>query len=163
MLDYAGYCEAIEFLGVQNLSKLSLIESFNFAFGILADRAKSYEAMDQKTSIPEDEEKIGSGRKQAFLNYNQFKLAWLSLVNLTAELVRRGISTTNLTRKKKKGLLLQYIDGMEVAYFRVLDQVNDIVGNIKTDRRMKKDAAKREMEAFRLQIQHDAQKFIGEI
>jgi hypothetical protein len=57
--------------------------------------------------------------------------------------------------------LLEAIENHENDYFNVLEKIPVIIERIKTERRQKKDEAKRDMDAVRAKLLHEAERFKG--
>ena len=93
---------------------------------------------------------FGNGRKKdldkLYLGHAEFKKAWLKVANLKEEFQKRGLKydPSPLAQSRARERLNRIITDQEDAYLENLKKINDIVENVKKDRRQKKDDKKRD-------------------
>lgn len=135
-LDLSGFMEAAEMLGLrEGVEEEDLLRAF------------------------------GNGRKKdldkLFLGHADFKKAWLKVANLQQEFKKRGLKydPSPLAQSRARERLNRIITDQEEAYLENLKKINDIVENVKKDRRQKKDDRKRDKSAHKEAMLHNAAKF----
>jgi Leucine-rich repeat (LRR) protein len=135
-LDLSGFMEASEMLGLrEGVEEEDLLRAF------------------------------GNGKKKdldkLFLNHVDFKKAWLKVADLSTEFIKRGLKydPSPMAQARARERLNRIITDQEDAYLDNLKKINDIVENVKKDRRQKKDDKKRDKGAHKEAMLHNAAKF----
>jgi hypothetical protein len=139
-LDFSGFVEGMQMMGLGKLSEKEMMEAFCQAGNKKAEQVDIL-----------------------YLSLDQFKKAWGRLIDVNEELKKRGmkfdLSSLGLGRNRDR--LLRVINDQEKAYKDNLGRMSAVIEQVKSDRRQRKDEKKREASAFKDKIQHDADKFIG--
>lgn len=135
-LDLSGFMEAAEMLGLrEGVEEEDLLRAF------------------------------GNGRKKdldkLFLTHMEFKKAWLKVADLPKEFEKRKLKydPSPLAQARARERLMRIITDQEDAYLANLQKINDIVENVKKDRREKKDEKKRDKQSAKDAMLHTAAKF----
>jgi hypothetical protein len=142
-MSHSGFCEAIQVLGIRSKEDKEVVE----AFGTTA-------------KIKEPQMPV------TYLTLQQFKKAYLMLADIEFEMTKRHIkyekgAVNIMAASRNRERLLKILNDQEQAYMNNLGVINDMVENVKRDRRLKHDTNKREAEAIRDKYLHDAEKFIA--
>lgn len=139
-LDYSAFCEAVQLLGIKEENDDILREAFCFGASIREKDA------DKK-----------------YLKLTEFRKAWLKLANVEAEMAQRGMKYESgvFADSRNRERLTRALADVEDTYLTNLKKINSIVDHIKQDRRQKKDQKRREQEAHREKLLHEAQKFMA--
>jgi Leucine-rich repeat (LRR) protein len=139
-LDYSGFVEAIQVLGIRSKEEKDLVEAFVATANIKESQLST-----------------------TYISLQQFKKAWLKLANIEMEMANRHLKYESglMAGSRNRERLLKILNDQEAAYLDNLSKINEMVENVKRDRRMKHDEAKREAEAVRDKYMHDAEKFIA--
>ena len=76
----------------------------------------------------------------------EFKKAWLKVANLKEQFLSRKLKydVSPLAQSRARERMLRIITDQEDAYLANLEKINELVENVKKDRREKKDEKKRE-------------------
>ncbi len=139
-LDYAGYCEAMEFLERSNVSVThyhSLMDSFSKGTNSNNGQAGS-----------------------ACLTFEQFKDAWSNFVDIPKEMKKMGIKVSRNIFQNKK-LLMDEINIQEQQYLNILNNMLIFVEKVKSDKRAKRDAIRKEKATKLASLQHEMERFMG--
>lgn len=139
-LDYSSFLEAIQMLGVKQDDNDLLREAFCFAGGIKEKDA------DKK-----------------FIDLNEFRKGWLKLADVVAEMKKRGLKYDRgvFVEGRNRELLTRSQVQIEETYLNNLKKINEVVEQVKQDRRKRSDQKRREHEQFREKLVHEANKFIA--
>jgi hypothetical protein len=142
-MSHSGFCEAIQVLGIRSKEDKEVVEAF-------CTTAKIKEPQMPVT----------------YLTLQQFKKAYLMLADIEFEMTKRHIkyekgAVNIMAASRNRERLLKILNDQEQAYMNNLGVINDMVENVKRDRRLKHDTNKREAEAIRDKYLHDAEKFIA--
>ena len=139
-LDYSAFNEGIQLLGVKEDDDDIIREAFCFGGSIREKEA------DRK-----------------YLNLLEFRKAWLKLANVEVEMGNRGMKYEPgmFADSRNRERLTRAITEVENTYLINLTKISIIIDYIKKERREKKDEKRRQNEAYREKLLHEAQKFIA--
>ena len=138
-MDFSGFLEAIEMLGTdKNATHEDVVRAFATAAGV-------------------KESKVDS----TYLSHEQFKRAWIKVADMEAEMKKRKLKYDSnlLAVARNRDRLYRIITDQEVAYHENLKKINEVVENIKRNRRQKSDERKRAANAHKESLLHAAHKF----
>ena len=95
------------------------------------------------------------------MTHMEFKKAWLKVADLPKEFQKRNLKydPSPLAQARARERLMRIMTDQEDAYLANLQKINDIVENVKKDRREKKDERKRDRQAAKDAMLHTAAKF----
>lgn len=98
------------------------------------------------------------------LTLPEFRKGWLKLANIEAEMEARRLKTDGgmFAESRNRERVSRFIVEREELYLRSLGAVNAFVEQMKADHRKHKDEVRREKEANREKLLHEANKFIAE-
>eukprot|EP01038_Epipyxis_sp_PR26KG_P009130 gene9130-12314_t len=139
-LDYSGFCEAIQIMGVKGLENPIILEAFCFGAGIKEKDADRH-----------------------YMNITQFRKGFLRVAYVEEEFNKRSMKYEQgvFAQARNRERLARVIADAESAYLTTLSKINDIVERVKQERRQKKDEKRREQAAYREKLEHEAAKFIA--
>ena len=106
-----------------------------------------------------------SGKKiptdQIYLDYIDFKRAWLKVADLQHEFTKRKLKydPSPLAQARLRDRMYRIITDQEDSYMANLAKINELVEDVKKDRRHKKDEKKREKAGVKEALLHEAAKF----
>jgi hypothetical protein len=95
------------------------------------------------------------------LTLEQFKRGWLGVADVEAEMEKRGIKPdrSRFGSGRNRERLYRFITDQEVAYFRNLEKMNEVVEKVKHDARQKKDAKRSKRKEFLEHVELERGKF----
>lgn len=135
-MDISAFLEATEMLGLKpGIENEDIVRAFQGSY-----------------KIPMD---------QIYLQYSEFKKAWLKIADLKAEFLKRKLKydPSPLAQARLRDRMYRIITDQEDSYMENLAKINDVVEEVKKHRRHKKDEKKREKAATKEAMQHEAAKF----
>lgn len=140
-MDYSAFCEAMNMLGLNSVRLEDLQKAFCHAGSV-----KVHEI------------------EHTYINLLQFKRGWLQVANVEQEMKKRKMKYDSgaLSENRNRERLIRSITEIEKAYLDSLVTVNEMIEKVKRERRTKKDDNRREFDAFKDKLQHDAEKFEGD-
>ena len=139
-LDYSAFNEAIQLLGVKEEDDDVLREAFCFGGSFREKDA------DKK-----------------YLNLVEFRKAWLKLADVETEMTNRGLKYDAgvFAESRNRERLTRALSDVEDLYLTNLAKINHFVDRVKQDRRQKKDQRRKDLDAHREKLLHEAKKFMA--
>lgn len=137
-VDYSSFCEAVQLLGSKQQDPEALKEAFCTGGNV------SVNMVDQK-----------------FLVLEEFRKAYLMVADLPQEMKRRKMKADSglFGASRNRERLGRAMQDVEIAYAEGLGRVVAFIEKVKMERRKKKDDRRREAEAYRENLLHEAQRF----
>lgn len=140
-MDYSAFIEAIQLLGSLTKDPEEIRDAFCYGGDIKAKDAE-----------------------QKYLTNAEFRRGWLKIADVNHELEVRGIVPESgmFAENRNRERLNRFIGDREAMYVQSLATVNTYILQLKADHRKHKDETRREREAHRERLLHEANKFIAQ-
>lgn len=138
-LDYSGFMECIHALGIRKESS-EILKAFCVGNGCKESQISS-----------------------VFMSHHAFKRAWVLLIDVNQELVKRDLTveTGLLTASRNEERLLRHISSMEEVYLHNLSSIRACLEDIKQSIRRDRDEKRIKAKKVKEKIHHQTDRFVA--